>query len=112
VIPITMTKPNPVRRPDSVLLLQTWSTATIQTTNSRMAPEATILIHIFHSPAHHQELDEALLAPQAQASQVGVICGSGAGRGLPPFKTRQAPSPKGARSEKPTCSFRAGSEGE
>jgi len=37
---------NPTRRPDSVLLLQPWSTALIQTRKSRMAKIASALSHI------------------------------------------------------------------
>jgi hypothetical protein len=39
-----------IRRPDGVLLLQPWSTATIQTTNSRMALTARVLSHIVGTP--------------------------------------------------------------
>ncbi len=45
--PMRTTKTKPLARPEVVLLLQTWSTATSQTMNSAIATAASTLIHTF-----------------------------------------------------------------
>lgn len=44
--PIAITKTKPVMRCEAVFLLQAWSTAVIQTKNSRIALTAMILRHM------------------------------------------------------------------
>jgi hypothetical protein len=49
-IPNPITNAKPTIRPDGVLLLQPWSTALIQSTNSRIAPTAIPFSHIADPP--------------------------------------------------------------
>lgn len=71
--PNATTNASPMKRPDTVLLLQPWSTAVIQTTKSRMATTATALSHIVLLHVLHVKNCGIKTGWQAQRSQMKVM---------------------------------------
>ena len=75
--PSIRTKLAPIMRPEVLLLLQPWSTATSHITKSTMAQTPRILIHMALSSPLGEELAMAPEPAKVQASQRNVNCLSG-----------------------------------
>src|SRR5215472_14624712 len=65
-------KPKPIKRPETVLLLQDWSTATTQTTKSRMAPAPKAFSHMLHFQSAAECAGTRLCAERAHGFHAGA----------------------------------------